>query len=49
MQYRGKIPKNGHLGDMKAQFTCDLMRNQIDDMIQLIELLARQFEMGLIR
>jgi len=49
MQYRGKIPKNGHLGDIKSQFTCDLMRNQIDDMIQLIELLARQFEMGLIR
>ena len=49
MQYRGKIPKNGHLGDIKAQFTCDLMRNQIDDMIQLIEIFARQINMGMIQ
>ena len=49
MQYRGKIPKSGQLGDIKAQFTCDLMRNQIDDIIQLIELFARQLDMGMIR
>jgi len=49
MQYRGKIPKTGHLGDMKSQLMMSMMREQIDDMIELIELLARQFEMGLIR
>ena len=49
MQYRGKIPKDGHLSDPKAKLMMRMMRHQIDDMIELIELLARQFEMGLIR
>jgi len=49
MQYRGKIPKYLHLGDPKAKLIMRMMRHQIDDMIELIELLARQFEMGLIQ
>ena len=49
MQYRGKIPKDGHLTDVKAKLMMRLMREQVDDFIELVELLARQYEMGLIR
>ena len=49
MQYRGKIPKDGHLGDAKAKLMMRMMREQVDDMIELIELLANQFDKGLIR
>jgi len=49
MQYRGKIPKDGHIIDVKAKLMMRMMREQVDDMIELIELIARQFEMGLIR
>ena len=49
MQYRGKIPKDGHIVDVKAKLMMRMMREQVDDMIELIELIARQFEMGLIR
>lgn len=49
MQYRGKIPKDGQLADPKAKLMMRMMRHQVDDMIELIELLAKQFEMGLIR
>jgi hypothetical protein len=49
MQYRGKIPKDGHLSDLKAKLMMRLMREQVDDFIELVELLARQYEMGLIR
>jgi ABC-type protease/lipase transport system fused ATPase/permease subunit len=49
MQYRGKIPKPGHLSDKKAEWTCDDLRNHIDYLIQNIELFAVTFEKGLIR
>ena len=49
MQYRGKIPKDGHLTDLKAKLMMRMMREQVDDMIELIELLATQFERGVIR
>ena len=49
MQYRGKIPKDGHISDVKAKLMMRMMREQVDDMIELIELIATQFEKGLIR
>lgn len=49
MQYRGKIPKDGTLVDIKSKIMMSMMRDQVDDMIELIDLLAKQFEMGLIR
>ena len=49
MQYRGKIPKNQHLSDKKAQFTADAMRILIDDTIQAIDSFAICYEKGLIR
>ena len=49
MQYRGKIPKNGHLADKKAEWSCDVLRNHIDNLILSVELFAEVFEKGLIR
>jgi len=49
MQYRGKIPKGGQLSDKKAQWTVDLMRGKIDDLLFDIELFAQALEKGLIR
>jgi len=49
MQYRGKIPKTGHLADLKAKWTCDLFRDQLDDFILLIEEFAKLEDKGLIR
>ena len=49
MQYRGKIPKDGHISDVKAKLMMRMMREQVDDMIELIELIATQFEKVLIR
>jgi len=49
MQYRGKIPKTGHLTDKKAQWTCEDLRNHIDYLIQNIELFAQTVDKGLIR
>jgi ABC-type protease/lipase transport system fused ATPase/permease subunit len=49
MQYRGKIPKTGQLGDKKAQWTCEDLRNHIDYLIQNIDLFAETFEKGLIK
>ena len=49
MQYRGKIPKDGQLGDIKAQFTCQAMRIKIDNLIQDIECFANCYQKELIR
>ena len=49
MQYRGKIPKDGHLVDVKAKELMTIIRNDIDDMIHLIETVAVHFRKGLIR
>ena len=49
LQYRGKIPKTGQLSDKKAQWTVDLMRGKIDDLLFDIELFAQAIEKGLIR
>jgi len=49
MQYRGKIPKTGQLGDKKAQWTCEDLRNHIDYLIYNIDLFAETFDKGLIR
>ena len=49
MQYRGKIPKNYQLGDKKAQWTCEQMRNYIDELILEIDAFAKCFEQELIR
>ena len=49
MQYRGKIPKNQVLGDRKAMWTCDQMKNYIDELILEIDAFAKCFEQELIR
>ena len=49
MQYRGKIPKYGQLADKIAQFHSEDLRNQIDELIQLIDWYAQRDEKGLIR
>ena len=49
MQYMGKIPKTGHIADKKAQWTIELFRTKIDNLILDIECFAELFEKGLIR
>jgi len=49
MQYRGKIPKTGHLGSEEAQYYCKGMRNQIDFLISQIEWFASCFNKELIK
>jgi len=49
MQYRGKIPKSGHLGDKEAQWTCEHMKKYIDNLIEHIDTFAKCFEKGLIK
>jgi len=49
MQYRGKIPKTGQIADKKAQWTIELFRTKIDNLILDIECFAELFEKGLIR
>jgi len=49
MQYRGKIPKNHALGDRKAMWTCEQMKNYIDELILEIDAFAKCFEQELIR
>ena len=44
MQYRGKIPKDGHLSDQKAKWTTYAMRKEIDLLIDSIESFAICFE-----
>ena len=49
MQYSGKIPKTGHIADKKAQWTIELFRTKIDNLILDIECFAELFEKWLIR
>ena len=49
MQYRGKIPKSGQLGDSDAIYYTKELRNEIDSLIQHIDFIAKAFEKGLIR
>ena len=49
LQFRGKMPKNGQLADKRSQWTCELMRNQLDDFVLLIEEFARLDASGLIK
>jgi len=49
MQYRGKIPKTGHMSDKKAQWTVELFRSKIDNLILDIEEIAELMDQGLIR
>jgi hypothetical protein len=48
LQYRGKIPKHGHLGNKQAQIDCYTMRTTIDSLINNIEWFAKLIEAGLI-
>lgn len=49
MQYRGKIPKRGQLADQIAMFHSEDLRNQIDELIQLIDWYAERDNKGLIQ
>ena len=49
MQYRGKIPKSGQLGDSDAIYYTKELRNEIDSLIQHIDFIAKAFNKGLIR
>lgn len=43
------MPKTGHLADKKAQWTVELFRTKIDNLILDIECFAECIEKGLIR
>ena len=49
MQYRGKIPKNHVLNVRKAMWTCEQMKNYIDELILEIDAFAKCFEQELIK
>jgi hypothetical protein len=49
MQYRGKIPKDGQLVDVKAKWTAYAMRDKIDQLISDIDAFALCYQKGLIR
>ncbi len=49
MQYRGKIPKDGHLSTIEAKYYCAQHREHIDFLISQIEWIANCFEKELIR
>ena len=49
MQYRGKIPKTGHLASSEATYYTETLRNHVDFLITQIEWIADCYEKGLIR
>jgi hypothetical protein len=49
MQYRGKIPKNGHLGNKNAQVQAYMLRMNVEHLIKMIDAFAVADEKGLIR
>jgi len=49
MQYRGKIPKTGHLGDKSAQVQAYMLRMNVENLIKMIDAFAVAHEKGLIR
>ena len=49
MQYRGKIPKDGHLSTIEAKYHCAQHREHIDFLISQIEWIANCFEKELIK
>ena len=49
MQYRGKIPKDGHLSTIEAKYYCAQHREHIDFLISQIEWIANCFEKELIK
>jgi len=48
LQYRGKIPKTGHIGDLYSRNQCEIMRNSIDTLILQIDLFAKELNEELI-
>jgi len=49
MQYRGKIPKDGHLSTVESKYYCAQMREHIDFLIEQVTWLANCFEKELIK
>lgn len=49
MQYRGKIPKDGHLASKEATYYSEQLRKHIDWLITEIEWFADTDAKGLIR
>jgi hypothetical protein len=49
MQYRGKIPKTGHLATKHGQIECYQMRMNVEHLIKLIDIFAVAWEKELIR
>jgi len=48
MQYRGKIPKDGQIGDRYSKEACRMLRYDIDNLIIAIENFAVEYDQGLI-
>jgi hypothetical protein len=48
MQYRGKIPKDGHIGTKYGKAECYQMRMNIDHLIIMIENFAVEWNQELI-
>ena len=49
MQYRGKIPKDGHIVTKYGKVECYQMRMNIESLIMMIDTFAIEWEQGLIR
>lgn len=49
MQYRGKIPKDGHIVTAVGKVECYQMRMNIESLIMMIDRFAIEWEQGLIR
>jgi len=49
MQYRGKIPKDGHILTKYGKVECYQMRMNIESLIMMIDMFAIEWEQGLIR
>lgn len=49
MQFRGKLPKAGQVFEPNAKLACKMMREQIDDIILLIEEFAKLESKGWIK
>ncbi len=49
MQFRGKLPKDGTLGDKKAEFTVDQLKIYIDGLLANIDVFADLDDKGWIR
>lgn len=49
MNFRGKIPKNETLVDPRARTRCDQLKNRIDNLLVMLDMMAKLDSEGWIR